>query len=46
MACGVCRLGFLCLSAYAAGQPGSNLIEDPSFELPKERDQFGLVFAK
>ena len=23
-----------------------NLLEDPSFEIPKERDQFGLVFAK
>ncbi len=24
----------------------TNLIDDPSFEMPKERDQFGLVFAK
>ncbi len=46
VACGVCWLGFLCLSADAAGQPGPNLVEDPSFEVPKERDQFGLVFAK
>src|SRR5450759_1299865 len=23
-----------------------NLLQDPSFEVPKERDQFGLVFAK
>ena len=29
----------------AAGQQAS-LLEDPSFEIPKERDQFGLVFAK
>jgi hypothetical protein len=27
------------------GQP-TNRLEDPSFEIPKERDQFGLVFAK
>ncbi len=25
---------------------GENLIEDPSFEMPKEADQFGLVFEK
>ena len=25
---------------------GENLIEDPSFEIPKEKDRFGLVFAK
>jgi len=31
--------------AAAAGQQ-VNLLEDPSFEISKERDQFGLVFAK
>ena len=29
-----------------AARAGENLIEDPSFEQPKDRDQFGLVFAK
>jgi len=43
---GVCWLVFACLTAYAADEQGSNLLEDPSFEIPKERDQFGLVFAK
>ena len=33
------------LCGIAAGQE-KNLLEDPSFEIPKERDQFGLVFAK
>jgi len=26
--------------------PAENLVDDPSFEVPKERDRFGLVFAK
>jgi hypothetical protein len=34
------------LVAAAAAQDGGNLLEDPSFEIPKDRDQFGLVFAK
>ncbi len=29
-----------------ASPAGDNLIEDPSFETPKDRDRFGLVFAK
>ncbi len=34
--------------AYSLADTGRarNLLEDPSFEIPKERDQFGLVFAK
>jgi hypothetical protein len=33
--------------ALSATRPdGENLIEDPSFEMPKDRDPFGLVFAK
>lgn len=28
------------------GQQAANLIGDSSFEIPKDRDQFGLVFAK
>ncbi len=28
------------------GREGGNLLEDPSFELTKDKDQFGLVFAK
>lgn len=30
----------------SAAQDGGNLIEDPSFEIIKDRDSFGLVFAK
>jgi len=37
---------FVCLSLPAFAQQGRNLIDDPSFEIPKERDQFGIVFAK
>ncbi len=33
-------------SALTAGGDGVNLVQDPSFEMPKDRDQFGLVFAK
>ena len=29
-----------------AARAAENLVEDPSFEMPKERDRFGLVFAK
>jgi hypothetical protein len=29
-----------------AAEPQRNLLDDPSFEQPKERDRFGLVFAK
>lgn len=29
-----------------AAQAAENLLADPSFEMPKERDRFGLVFAK
>ena len=30
----------------AAGTNAENLLADPSFEIPKEKDQFGLVFAR
>jgi len=30
----------------AAALAAENLVQDPSFEAPKEKDQFGLVFAK
>jgi hypothetical protein len=41
------RLLFVLLAAVAAATAvGQNLIDDPSFEIPKERDKFGLVFAK
>ncbi len=30
----------------ASAQAQTNLLEDPSFERPKDKDQFGLVFAK
>ena len=43
---GVCWLVVACLPSLAAGQQSANLIEDSSFEIPKDRDQFGLVFAK
>lgn len=46
IACGVVGLLAACASAREVGAQGPNLLEDPSFELPKERDQFGLVFAK
>jgi hypothetical protein len=39
-------LASLFLLGAAAAPDGENLLEDPSFEIPKERDQFGLVFAK
>ena len=34
------------LVGLGAACAGENLIEDPSFEMPKEADQFGLVFEK
>jgi len=34
------------LIGLAVARAGENLIEDPSFEMPKEADQFGLVFEK
>jgi hypothetical protein len=34
------------LLGLGAARSGENLIEDPSFEMPKEADQFGLVFEK
>jgi len=37
-------VAFLPLVARAGEE--KNLVDDPSFEIPKERDQFGLVFAK
>ncbi len=46
IAAGVCWFVFASLSPQAPGQQGPNLAEDPSFEIPKDRDQFGLVFAK
>ena len=39
-------LFFLAASGRANPALAANLIDDPSFEIPKERDQFGLVFAK
>ena len=39
-------LFFLAASGRANPARAANLIDDPSFEIPKERDQFGLVFAK
>ena len=42
----------LCLGVFALsvelslGGEGQNLVEDPSFELTKERDRWGLVFEK
>ena len=35
----------LTAGAVEAQQP-RNLVDDPSFEIPKEKDRFGLVFAK
>ncbi|MGO8927682.1 MAG: hypothetical protein ACLQU3_12415 [Limisphaerales bacterium] len=34
------------LVLLASAQAQENLLEDPSFEQPKDKDQFGLVFAK
>ena len=40
-------LGALALSIeLSLGAEGKNLVEDPSFELTKERDRWGLVFQK
>lgn len=43
---GACWLGAACAALGAAPQAETNLLEDPSFEMPKEPDQFGRVFAK
>ena len=37
---------FYVSSGFVLGAPPDNLLADPSFEVTKERDQFGLVFAK
>ncbi|MBE3134172.1 MAG: zinc ribbon domain-containing protein, partial [Acidobacteria bacterium] len=42
--CGLAALVAVVLAAVAPA--AGNLVQDPSFEVPKERDQFGLVFAK
>ena len=34
------------LPAIAPGAQQRNLVDDPSFEIPKEKDRFGLVFAR
>ena len=39
-------MAFTLASENARAGEAANLIEDPSFELSKEKDQFGLVFAK
>jgi hypothetical protein len=41
---GLAALAILISATAALAQP--NLLEDPSFEVPKDRDQFGGVFAK
>jgi hypothetical protein len=43
----VCLLLALVTPTYAsASAAAGNLLADPSFEIPKDKDQFGLVFAK
>jgi hypothetical protein len=37
---------FSLLIVLVVSRSGENLIEDPSFEMPKEVEQLGLVFAK
>jgi hypothetical protein len=39
-------LAMVIFPCFALGREGGNLLEDPSFELTKDKDQFGLVFAK
>jgi hypothetical protein len=39
-------LAWTAFGAALAAEPGRNLLDDPSFEIPKDPDQFGLVFAK
>jgi hypothetical protein len=46
IAFGACWLVLQCLASPARSEQGLNLLEDPSFEISKERDQFGLVFAR
>ena len=36
----------LIFSCFALGRENGNRLEDPSFEMTKDKDQFGLVFAK
>ena len=49
---GMLRRAWLIVLAAAAGLyglasvAGTNLVQDPSFEEPKEKDRFGFVFAK
>jgi hypothetical protein len=49
IALGMTLLGAVLASAsetVAGALDGENLLADPSFEMPKDKDQFGLVFAK
>jgi len=39
-------VAWVTLSARSLAAEGANLLADPSFELTKEKDQFGHVFAK
>ena len=41
-----CLVALVAVAAAPGALAAQNLVEDPSFEVPKERDQFGLVFAK
>src|ERR1700679_3125032 len=47
----ICAVSLLAMALAGCGdlvrgsQPG-HLLADPSFELPKQKDQFGLVFAR
>src|SRR5208282_1255849 len=40
------RVAAVSLLLLVSAQAQENLLEDPSFEQPKDKDQFGLVFAK
>jgi len=46
LCCPVCRWHFSCSPRVACSADRDNLLDDPSFESPKEKDQFGLVFSK
>src|SRR5271157_633436 len=39
-------MAFALICSLASVVQAGNLLEDPSFEIPQERNQFGLVFAK
>ncbi len=39
-------MALLIAPSFALGRENGNLLEDPSFEITKDKDQFGLVFAK